>query len=77
MLPKLYTDNQALYKYWYNIITDKPNELGTKNNYSFIMNSSSIEYSQAIVESKLKIKFINITFTKYSNNKYQTVSIKS
>ena len=72
---KLYTDNQVLYKYWSNIITDKLNELGAKNNNSFIINLASVEYSQAIVQSKLKAKFINISFTEYFNNKYQTVGI--
>ena len=62
-------------KYWCNIITDKLNELGAKNNYSTIINLASVEYSQAIVQSKLKVKFINISFTEYFNHKYQTVGI--
>ena len=72
---KLYTNNQVLYKYWSNIITDKLNDLSTKNNYSSIINRASVEYSQAIVQNKLKVKFINISFTEYFNHKYQTVGI--
>ena len=72
---KLYINDQLLYKYWCNIITDKLNYLGIKNNYSSIINLASAEYSQAIVQSNLKAKFINIRFTEYFNDKYQTLGI--
>ena len=48
---------------------------GEETSNQLIVNLASVEYSQAIIQSKLKVKFINISFTEYFNHKYQTVGI--
>ena len=72
---KFYVDNQVLYKYWRNIVTDKINELADLNKFKFIVNLASDEYSQAIVKNNLKAQLINIRFLEYQNNEYKTIGI--
>ena len=72
---KFYVDNQLLYKYWRNIVTDKINELADLNKFKFIVNLASDEYSQAIVKNNLKAQLINIRFLEYQNNEYKTIGI--
>jgi len=72
-LAKIKVNNNNLYAFWQDIITDYFNELNDK----LIINLASNEYSKVLNRKKLNKKVVDIVFKEFKNGKYKTMSMSA
>jgi cytoplasmic iron level regulating protein YaaA (DUF328/UPF0246 family) len=70
-----YSGHADIQRFWYNILSNKINELLDKSGHKVVLNLASNEYTSSINIPNVKARFINVNFQEERNGTRKTIGL--